>query len=228
MASIEKRLEMAEAAGFTYQIRQSDPETPPLILLHGSGGTEADLLDLAEAISPKATCIALRGGVPWDDGFAFFRRNADRTLDRDDLAARTTDLCKFIGYAMTHHNLQRPPILVGYSNGAIVAAAAVCRGAELTSGAILLRPLSPAPDQEFPPLKDYPVLILGGRYDSRRHPNDAPLIAAQFRCSGARVTCHLLPTGHGWRESGLDIALAKSWLESGLFKSRLSDRLQKS
>jgi phospholipase/carboxylesterase len=220
---------MAEAAGFTYEIKQSDAETPPLILLHGSGGSEADLLDLAEAIAPKATCIALRGGVPWEDGFAFFRRHADRTLDRDDLAARTTDLCRFIGHAVKHHNLERPPILVGYSNGAIIAAAAVCSDAALTSGAILLRPLSPAPEGEFPPLKDYPVLILGGRYDSRRHPGDAPLLAGQFRRSGARVTCHLLPTGHGWRESGLDVTFAKVWLESGLFaKGRLPERSRKS
>jgi phospholipase/carboxylesterase len=216
---------MAEAAGFTYQIKQSDAEIPPLILLHGSGGSEADLTDFAEAIAPKATRIALRGGVPWENGFAFFRRNADRTLDRDDLAARTTELCRFISYAVKHHNLNRRPILVGYSNGAIIAAAAVCIGAELTSGAILLRPLSPAPEQEFPQLKDYPVLILGGRYDSRRHPNDAPLIAGQFRRAGARVTCHLLPTGHGWQEGGLDMALAKSWLESGLFANgHLSER----
>jgi phospholipase/carboxylesterase len=218
---------MAEAAGFTYEIKQSDAEIPPLLLLHGSGGSEADLTDFAEAIAPKATCIALRGGVPWENGFAFFRRNADRTLDRDDLAARTTDLCRFIGYAVKHHNLNRRPILVGYSNGAIIAAAAVCIGTELTSGAILLRPLSPAPEQEFPQLKDYPVLILGGRYDSRRHPNDAPLIAGQFRRAGASVTCHLLPTGHGWHESGLDMALAKSWLERGLFANgRLSERSQ--
>jgi phospholipase/carboxylesterase len=218
---------MAEAAGFTYQIKQSDAEIPPLLLLHGSGGSEADLADFAEAIAPMATCIALRGGIPWENGFAFFRRNADRTLDRNDLAARTTDLCKFIGYAVKHHNLNRRPILVGYSNGAIIAAAAVCIGAELTSGAILLRPLSPAPEQEFPPLNDYPVLILGGRYDSRRHPNDAPLIAGQFRRAGASVTCHLLPTGHGWHESGLDMALAKSWLERGLFANgRLSERSQ--
>jgi phospholipase/carboxylesterase len=219
---------MAEAAGFTYEIKQSDAEIPPLVLLHGSGGTEADLIDFAKGVAPKATWIALRGGIPWEGGFAFFRRNADRTLDRDDLAARTADLCKFIGYAVKHHNLNRPPILVGYSNGAIVAAAAACADAERTSGAILLRPLSPSPEQEFPALEDYPVLILGGRYDSRRHPNDAPLIAGQFRRSGARVTCHLLPTGHGWKESGLDVTFSKVWLESGLFANgHMSERSQK-
>lgn len=205
---------MAKAAEFHYEIKPSDADVPPLILLHGSGGTEADLIDFAEAISPRAACIALRGAVRWKDGFAFFRRRPDRTLDRRDLAVRTTDLCKFIDSAVAHHNLKRPPILVGYSNGAIIAAAAVCAGAELTSGAILLRPLSPAPDREFPPLADYPVLILGGQYDSRRLPNDAPLIAEQFRRAGARVTYRQLPTGHDWRDSGLDVTLSKTWLES--------------
>jgi phospholipase/carboxylesterase len=213
---------MAKAAGFIYEIKPSDAEIPPLLLLHGSGGTEADLNDFAKAISPSTARIALRGGVAWEDGFAFFRRNPDRTLDSDDLTSRTADLCKFIGYAMKHHDLKRPPILVGYSNGAIIAAAAVCVGAQLTSGAILLRPLSPAPDQAFPPLADYPVLILGGQYDSRRLPNDAPLIAEQFRRAGARVTYRLLPTGHGWRDSGLDITLARIWLEGGLVPEELS------
>jgi phospholipase/carboxylesterase len=207
------------ALDFTYQIRQSDARIPPLILLHGSGGTEADLIDFADAIAPKATRIAVRGGVPWEDGFAFFRRNADRTLDQHDLAARTADLCRFIGYAEEQYNLVRPPILVGYSNGAIIAAAAVCRAAELTSGAVLLRPLSPAPDQAFPPLPGYPVLILAGQYDTSRQPGDAPLIAEQFRRAGARVSLHLLATGHGWHEGGFDIALAKVWLESGLWSS---------
>jgi phospholipase/carboxylesterase len=208
---------MTQAAGFTYQIKQAACEYPPLMLLHGSGGTEADLIDFAEAISPRTSWIGVRGAVPWESGFAFFRRNPDRTLDRDDLAARTRDLCGFTGDVVKHHNLDRPPILVGYSNGAIIAAAAVCVGAELTSGAILLRPLSPSPDKPFPPLADYPVLLLGGEHDSRRLRADAPFLAEQFRRAGARVTCHLLPTGHGWRDSALDVAVAKSWLESGLF-----------
>jgi phospholipase/carboxylesterase len=213
---------MAEAAGFIHRIKPSDSEIPPLLLLHGSGGTEADLVDLAEAISPKASSIALRGGVPWEGGFAFFRRNPDRTLDQDDLALRTADLRRFIGFAMKHHALHRPPILVGYSNGAIIAAAVVCAGAELTSGAMLLRPLSPSPDEAFPPLADYPVLVLAGEHDSRRQPDDAPLIAEQFRRAGARVTFRLLPTGHGWRESGLDITPAKIWLENDVSQPRRS------
>ncbi|MBB3149745.1 phospholipase/carboxylesterase [Phyllobacterium trifolii] len=63
---------MPKAAGFYYDIRETNSELPPLILLHGSGGTEADLLNFSESISPNTTYIALRGGVPWDGDLHFF------------------------------------------------------------------------------------------------------------------------------------------------------------
>jgi len=210
---------MPQAAGFYYDIRQTSSELPPLILLHGSGGTEADLIDFSESISPNATYMALRGGIPWEGGFAFFRRNPDRTLDENDLNVRTADLCNFIAYASSHHGFHRAPILVGYSNGAIISASAICHNAEMTSGAILLRPLSPSPDKEFPALANYPVLILAGQFDNRRSPEDAPIIEEQFRRSRACVSYHMLPTGHGWHEAGFDQAIAKSWVKNHFAKN---------
>jgi phospholipase/carboxylesterase len=88
------------------------------------------------------------------------------------------------------------PVLVGYSNGAILAAAAALQAPGLSSGAVLLRPLSPREKARFPPLRGYPVLLLGGTSDDRRDPADTP---------------HLLPTGHAL-ETGLDHRLAREWL----------------
>jgi phospholipase/carboxylesterase len=200
---------VAEAAGFYFeQINPASRRTPPLVLLHGSSGSETSLMDFAHSVAPGQTAFFLRGGVPWEDGYAFFQRNPDRTLDREDLDRRSSELCGFLAF-LDFEGHERP-WLVGYSNGAIMAAAAVLKAPELSSGAILLRPLSPHADDDFPPLHGYPVLLLGGATDERRAPSDTPHLAEQFRRSGALVSEHLLPTGHA--ESHLDRYLVRAWL----------------
>jgi phospholipase/carboxylesterase len=202
-------MSMTEAAGFRFeQVNPASPRTPPLVLLHGSGGSEASLRAFAHSTAPDRTAFHLRGGVPWEDGYAFFRRNPDRTLDREDLDRRSSELCGFLAH-LDAEGYGRP-WLVGYSNGAIVAAAAALKAPALSSGAILLRPLSPQADDDFPPLHGYPVLLLGGTADERRKPFDTPHLAEQFRRSGALVTERLLPTGHA--ESDLDRTLVRAWL----------------
>lgn len=200
---------LAEAAGFYFErINPASCRVPPLVLLHGSGGSEASLMDLARDIAPDRTAFHLRGGVPWEDGYAFFRRTPDRTLDREDLDRRSSELCGLLAHLVAEGHGR--PWLVGYSNGAIMAAAAVLKVPGLSSGAILLRPLSPQTGEDFPPLRAYPVLLLGGVADERRNPSDTPHLAEQFGRSGALVTKHLLPTGHA--ESHLDRQLIRAWL----------------
>jgi len=200
---------MAAAFGFRFeQVSPASPRTPPLVMLHGSGGSEFSLRDFAYSIAPDRTAFHLRGSVPWEDGYAFFRRNPDRTLDCEDLDRWVSKLCGFLAY-LDAEGYGRP-WLVGYSNGAIMAAATALKAPALSSGAILLRPLSPQADNDFPLLPRYPVLLLGGAADERRNPSDTPHLAEQFRRSGAMVTEHLLPTGHA--ESDLDRRLVRAWL----------------
>jgi phospholipase/carboxylesterase len=202
---------MAEAAGFYFeQVGAASSQSSPLVLLHGSGSSETFLVEFARSIAPDRVALAVRGRVPWGGGYAFFRRNPDRTLDQVDLAARCLEFCCFLSH-LNAAGHQRP-LLVGYSNGAIMAAAAAVRAPELSTGAILLRPLSPCAASSFPPLQGYPVLLLGGTMDERRKPSDTPHLAEQFRLSGALVTAHLLQAGHGWEETGLDHRLARTWL----------------
>ena len=202
---------MTEAAGFYFeQVGAASSQSSPLVLLHGSGLSETFLVAFAHSLAPDRAAFAVRGQVPWESGYAFFRRNPDRTLDQADLAARCAEFC---GYLSHLNALGHPrPLLVGYSNGAIMAAAAAIRAPELSAGAILLRPLSPCAESSFPPLEGYPVLLLGAALDERRKPSDTPHLAEQFRLSGALVTEHLLRAGHGLEETGLDHRLARTWL----------------
>lgn len=198
--------------GFYFEeVEAASSRLAPLVLLHGSGGSETYLMGFTRSIAPGRTAFALRGPVPWEGGYAFFRRHADRSLDLVDLAARCSELCDFLSHLIASG---RPrPILVGYSNGAIMAAAAAIRAPGLSAGAILLRPLSPDAGSDFPPLQGYPVLLLGAERDERRRPSDTPELAEQFRAAGASVTTHMLQAGHGL-EAGLDDRLAREWLAS--------------
>ncbi|QND47264.1 esterase [Rhizobium lusitanum] len=195
---------------FHFIAGREDCSPPPLLLLHGSGGSEIDLISLADETAPQRPYMSLRGGVKWEGGFAFFRRNANRSLDYDDLDEQTDLLCRFIADAIERGILKQPPILLGFSNGAIMAASVLRARSDLAAGAILMRPLSPAPDASFPSMTGLPILITAGENDQRREPGDALLIKRQFENCHADVSMHVLPWGHGLHES--EAGLIHDWL----------------
>lgn len=143
-----------------------------------------------------------------------FRRKPDRELDIDDLKHQATRLCGFVAFVC--QQTAQEPLLVGYSNGAIVAAETMCQAHHLSKGAILLRPLSPRKDQPLPNLAGYPVLLLAGVNDDRRHPSDAPHLAEQLVSAGADAVLETINTGHGWAEDAADERLSRRWLARGL------------
>lgn len=200
-----------ESAGFHYKL-DIPAERPDcaVVLLHGSGRTEDDLISFGRAVFPKGALYAPRGAVPWENGFAFFRRKPDRQLDIDDLKHQAARLCRFI--TMVFQQTGQRPFLVGYSNGAIVAAETICQDRHLSKGAILLRPLSPRKDQSLPNLAGYPALLLAGVDDERRHPSDGPHLAEQLRSAGADTVLETINTGHGWAEDAADEQLSRQWL----------------
>ncbi|MEZ2219471.1 alpha/beta hydrolase [Rhizobium sp. RCC_161_2] len=201
---------MPELPGFHFIAGREDFPSPPLLLLHGSGGSEMDLIPLTDDIAPQRPYMSLRGGVEWEDGFAFFRRNPDRSLDYGDLVEQTHLLCRFITEASEQGILKQPPILVGFSNGAIMAASILRARPDIVSGAVLMRPLSPAPEASFPSMPGLPILMTAGENDQRREPGDAPLVHRQFENCHADVSMHMLPTGHGLHES--EATLIGDWL----------------
>lgn len=189
----------------------TEPDAAILVLLHGSDGRETDLLPLAQRLGPTAAKISIRGAVATPGGYAFFHRFPDRRIDEQDLAARVSPLTKLITTALTVHGLRRRPIAVGFSNGAIMAAAVLQTQPEVFSGAILVRPLSPftvAPDQA---LNAVPVLILDGAHDERRTQGDGQVLAETLRRAGADVQHEVLPTGH--LISDVDEQIAGRWMQ---------------
>jgi phospholipase/carboxylesterase len=193
-------------------IRGSDPGRPLLILLHGSGGNETDMVPLVAKFSPQSTAVAVRGAIPWDDGYAFFRRHEDRSVDEDNLLAQASILADFIVGVSARHGHSDPPILVGFSNGAIMAAALVLLYPELTAGAALLRPLPPFAEPVPSQLPDTPILIIDGSHDERRKADDGRRLAEHLIRAGADVAHHQLGTGHAPTDA--DHRLIRKWLNT--------------
>ena len=183
----------------------------PLLLLHGSGGCEKDLLPLAAEIAANSPAIAVRGSESWDDGFAFFRRFEDRSIDEVNLATNAVSLADFIESACANYRFSKLPIAVGFSNGAIMSAALLLTRPGLLAGAILFRPLSPFAQYAMPPLNGVPVLIIDGEHDKRRLPADGHRLATRLTDASACVEHHVLRTGHNI--STEDRSLAERWLE---------------
>lgn len=183
-----------ESTGLSSWTWQGRQDLAPVVLLHGSGQNEHTLLRFARGACAGHTLVAVRGRIPWEDGFAFFRRHPDRTLDQRDLGRGAAAIQRLL------EGLQgaspQPPIVLGYSNGAIAAAAAILGDPGLSAGAILLRPLSPFPEQTFPRLDGYPILLVSGQVDARRDPSDGPSLATQLRAAGAATSLVVLPVGH--------------------------------
>ncbi|MDE1991834.1 MAG: esterase, partial [Rhizobiaceae bacterium] len=196
---------MPELPEFHFIAGREEFSSPPLLLLHGSSGDETTLLPLAQEVAPQRPYVALRGGVEWESGFAFFRRNPDRSLDYADIELQTDRLCRFIVDALDRGILKHPPILLSFSNGAIMAASLLRNRPRLASAAILIRPLSPAPEAGFPPVTGMPVLITAGEHDQRRSPEDAVLVEKQFKNANADVSAHVLPTGHDLHEAEAEL-----------------------
>lgn len=181
---------------------------PAVVLLHGSGQDETSLLEFARSACPDRELVAVRGRIPWEDGFAFFRRHPDRSLDEDDLSRGAAALRRLL--VQLGGEGRRRPLLLGCSNGAIAAAATLAVDHQLAFATVLLRPLSPRPEGDFPRLDGHPVLLVSGAHDQRRDPCDGPILTEQLRRAGARVVAEHLPTGHGL--TAADEALVREWL----------------
>lgn len=120
----------------------TDPGRPPLLLLHGTGGDESDLVPLGRAVAPGAALLSPRGAVLEQGRPRFFRRLAEGVFDEADVERRAHDLADFIDEAQARYGLAAP-VALGFSNGANIAAALLWLRPEVLAGAVLLRPMVP-------------------------------------------------------------------------------------
>ena len=190
---------------------QNPAAQKPLLLLHGTGGDENDLIALGERIASGAALLSPRGKVLENGMPRFFRREGEGKWDLADLKTRTGELADFVKAACKSYELSRP-LALGFSNGANIAWSLMLREPDLLGGAILIRPMLPFDPRPLPELSGLPVLILSGT-DDPLIPHDQPgLLAALLGEAGADVTFEMLPAEHGL--TAHDIRLAQGWLQT--------------
>ncbi len=189
----------------------ADASRPPLLLLHGTGGDENDLVDLGRMVAPGAALLSPRGKVLEGGSLRFFRRLAEGVFDEDDVRKRANELAEFIGEARRSYGLPAP-VALGFSNGANIAAAMLLLRPEALAGAVLLRAMVPLSKPPAADLSGKPVLILSGSMDQMIPASNAEKLAALLQKAGANVQHRTLPTGHGLSQA--DVTIARDYLQN--------------
>ncbi|HXQ30138.1 MAG TPA: VOC family protein [Gemmatimonadales bacterium] len=182
-----------------------------LLLLHGTGGDENDLLPLGRALLPGAGMLSPRGKVLERGAPRFFRRLAEGVFDQEDLARRTAELADFVTAAAATYNLERDGIVaVGFSNGANIAASILVRRPGVLRGAVLLSPTVPFEPDPLPDLSGTAVFIGAGRSDPMVPAAQSERLAEILRRAHAKVTLHWEPGGHAVLKG--EVEAAAQWI----------------
>ncbi|MCW5547651.1 MAG: alpha/beta hydrolase [Opitutaceae bacterium] len=190
----------------------TDSAAPPLLLLHGTGGNEHDLVPLARQLSPGSALLSPRGDVNEHGARRFFARLAEGVFDPAEVTRRTHALADFITTATAHHGIAPGRLLaVGFSNGANIAATLLQLRPETLAGAVLLRPMVVL-DQSAAAgsLTGKRILIASGTHDPIVPPDHPARLAALLRVGGADATLHSAPAGHNLTSA--DLAAAQDFL----------------
>ena len=188
---------------------------PPLLLLHGTGGDENDLVPLGQELLPGAALLSPRGKVMEHGMPRFFRRLAEGVFDLEDLKVRTRELAAFIADARKAYGLPAP-IAVGYSNGANIAASLLLSQPDALAGAILFRAMLPFEPAPLPDLAGKPILLLSGSSDQMIPAASTQRLVEVLQTTGADLDYKALPTGHGLTRN--DLFIATQWLQRSLEK----------
>jgi phospholipase/carboxylesterase len=202
---------MSRSLSFIHRFEPgSDARSPPLLLLHGTGGNEDDLIPLGRMVAPNSALLSPRGKVLEGGMLRFFRRLAEGVFDEEDVRRRALELADFVGEARDAYGIAAP-FALGYSNGANIAAAVLLLRPDVLAGAILLRAMVPLSHEPRPDLSGKPVVILSGDRDPIIPAVNAARLAAMLKQAGAAVEHRTLPVGHELSQA--DVSLARAWLE---------------
>ena len=182
-----------------------------LLLLHGTGGNERDLITLGRELDPNAALLSPRGKVLENGMPRFFRRLAEGVFDLDDLKFRTNELADFVTAAAQHYGFAIDNLVaVGYSNGANIAASMLLLRPEIMDAAILFRAMVPLVPAKLPDLSSMHVWIGEGDQDPIIATSEGQRLVDLLRDAGADVTIRFFHAGHGLTNG--DLETARHWL----------------
>lgn len=187
-------------------------EAPTLVLFHGTGGTERDLLPLAKRISPDSSVLSLRGNVLENGMPRFFRRLAEGVFDEEDLVFRTREVSEFLDQAAAQYGFDRSRLVaVGYSNGANIAGSLLFHYQNALQGAILHHPMVPRRGIALPDLSGVPVFIGAGTNDPICSARETEELEGLLSEAGASVTVHWERYGH--QLTPMEVDAAAAWFQ---------------
>ena len=202
---------MPTIGAYYFETNRKPHDAHPLLFLHGSARTETDGAEFVARLSTGRLGIFLRGPHQLRRGYSFVLREDDFSLNYQEITTDALALAAFLP-EITQQSRTKPPIVIGYSSGAIMTAALLWHNPDLVAGAVLLRPQPPSLD---PPvaLKGLPILLLPGAWDERRDPEDANIMEYKLKEAGARVTHLTVQSDHGEAPDGSDLRFTRNWLE---------------
>lgn len=189
---------MKDALHFAHRFEPPGaPDAPTLLLLHGTGGDENDLMPLGRLLAAEAALLSPRGRVSENGSPRFFRRLAEGVFDMDDLVARAAELADFVGEATAHYGLDPTRVVAaGFSNGANIAAAVLLLHPTVLRGGLLFAPMVPIEPDQRPDLSGVGVFLGAGREDPIAPAEQAERLATLLAEAGAAVELSWHPGGH--------------------------------
>ena len=204
---------MESDLGFIHRFEPApnEPAARTLILLHGTGGNENDMIPLGRQLDPAAALLSLRGQVIENGRNRFFRRLSEGVFDEEDLVRRAQQLAEFCQSAARRYRFDPAhAVVIGYSNGANIAAAILLLGLANFRSAILWRAMVPLVPQERASLGGFRVLISAGAHDPIVPVENAQRLATLLESAGCAVEFRLEKSGH--QLAAGDLTSACEWL----------------
>jgi predicted esterase len=214
----EKTMKPPNDLGFVHIFVPAEkPNSPTLLLLHGTGGDERDLLGLGRELWPGAALLGVRGKVLENGMPRFFRRFSEGVFDVDDLKARTNELAEFIDLAAEHYGFsKRHLVAVGYSNGANIAASLTFLHPHYLTAGVLFRAQLPFTPDLVRNFSEFSVFLAGGMRDTIVPHDQTEQLAAILESGQADVSLFWHRGGHELGDD--DIKAAKTWLADKVIK----------
>lgn len=187
--------------------------TTIFLLLHGTGGDENDLIQLAKMIDPQAGILSLRGNIDENGMNRFFERKAMGVLDEESLKKETVKLYDFLNAAASEYHFKKEQLVVlGYSNGANIASSLLFHYKDAFNQGMLLHPMVPLRTVELPDLSRQRLFIGAGENDPICPPEETEELEQMLSKTGASITMYWGKDGHSLSQNELNAA--SMWYEN--------------